>query len=191
MNNRYSSTIADKITALYCRLSRDDELQGDSNSIINQKAILQKYADDNGFGNTMFFVDDGYSGTNFDRPDWQRLISMVDEGKIALTPAVELSYLGEWEQVDLLETMESEDCTPSLSQAMLLKATSQAGQLTMDKIFTIMTQPKPNQQEKISFKVSEIRDYFPRGYTASQMTRDILKGLELLRQQRQRNRDAR
>ena len=119
------------------------------------------------------------------------ILEMVDEGKIALTPAVELSYLGEWEQVDLLETMESEDCTPSLSQAMLLKTTSQAGQLTMDKIFTIMTQPKPNQQEKISFKVSEIRDYFPRGYTASQMTRDILKGLELLRQQRQRNRDAR
>ena len=55
MNNRYSSTIAmDKITALYCRLSRDDELQGDSNSILNQKAILQKFADDNGFGNTMF-----------------------------------------------------------------------------------------------------------------------------------------
>ena len=119
------------------------------------------------------------------------ILEMVDEGKIALTPAVELSYLGEWEQVDLLETMESEDCTPSLSQAMLLKTTSQAGQLTMDKIFTIMTQPKPNQQEKISFKVSEIREYFPRGYTASQMTRDILKGLELLRQQRQRNRDAR
>ena len=119
------------------------------------------------------------------------ILEMVDEGKIALTPAVELSYLGEWEQVDLLETMESEDCTPSLSQAMLLKTTSQAGHLTMDKIFTIMTQPKPNQQEKISFKVSEIRDYFPRGYTASQMTRDILKGLELLRQQRQRNRDAR
>ena len=119
------------------------------------------------------------------------ILDMVDEGRIALTPAVELSYLNEWEQRDLLETMESEDCTPSLSQAMMLKATSQAGSLTMDKIFTIMTQPKPNQQEKISFKVSEIRDYFPRGYTASQMTRDILKGLELLKQQRQRNRDAR
>ena len=119
------------------------------------------------------------------------ILDMVDEGRIALTPAVELSYLNEWEQRDLLETIESEDCTPSLSQAMMLKATSQAGSLTMDKIFTIMTQPKPNQQEKISFKVSEIRDYFPRGYTASQMTRDILKGLELLKQQRQRNRDAR
>ena len=119
------------------------------------------------------------------------ILEMVDEGKIALTPAVELSYLGEWEQVDLLETMESEDCTPSLSQAMLLKATSQAGHLTMDKIFTIMTQPKPNQQEKISFKVSELRSYFPKNYTAAQMTRDILKGLELLQRQRERNRDAR
>ena len=119
------------------------------------------------------------------------ILEMVDEGKIALTPAVELSYLGEWEQVDLLETMESEDCTPSLSQAMLLKATSQAGQLTMDKIFTIMTQPKPNQQEKISFKVSDLRSYFPRSYTASQMTREIIKALEFLRQRREQNRDTR
>ena len=119
------------------------------------------------------------------------ILDMVDEGRIALTPAVELSYLGEWEQRDLLETMESEDCTPSLSQAMMLKSTSQAGQLTMDKIFTIMTQPKPNQQEKISFKVSELRSYFPRSYTASQMTQDILKGLELLRQRREQNRDSR
>jgi DNA invertase Pin-like site-specific DNA recombinase len=73
--NRQSQTAVknDLITALYCRLSRDDELQGDSNSIKNQKAILQKYATDNGFGNIQFFVDDGYSGTTFDRPDWQRL----------------------------------------------------------------------------------------------------------------------
>ena len=119
------------------------------------------------------------------------ILEMVDEGKIALTPAVELSYLGEWEQVDLLETMESEDCTPSLSQAMLPKATSQAGQLTMDKIFTIMTQSKPNQQEKISFKVSDLRSYFPRSYTASQMTREIIKALEFLRQRREQNRDTR
>ena len=97
MNNRYSSTIAknaDKITALYCRLSRDDELQGDSNSIINQKAILQKYADDNGFGNTLFFVDDGYSGTNFDRPDWQRLIALAEEGKIGAVIVKDMSRLG-------------------------------------------------------------------------------------------------
>ena len=119
------------------------------------------------------------------------ILNMVDEGKIALTPAVELSYLTGEEQSDLLETMESEDCTPSLSQAIALKYTSQAGNLTMDRIFAIMTQPKPNQQEKISFKVSELRSYFPKRYTAAQMTRDILKGLELLQQQRQRNRDAR
>ena len=95
MNNR-QPTIAknDKITALYCRLSRDDELQGDSNSIINQKAILQKYADDNGFGNTMFFVDDGYSGTNFDRPDWQRLISLAEDGKIGTVIVKDMSRLG-------------------------------------------------------------------------------------------------
>ena len=72
----------DKFTALYCRLSRDDELQGDSNSIRNQKTILQKYADDNGFQNTQFYVDDGWSGTNFDRPDFQRLIADMDAGKI-------------------------------------------------------------------------------------------------------------
>ena len=95
MNNRYSSTIAtDKITALYCRLSRDDELQGDSNSILNQKAILQKFADENGFGNTMFFVDDGYSGTTFERPDWQRLMVLVDEGKVGTVIVKDMSRLG-------------------------------------------------------------------------------------------------
>ena len=119
------------------------------------------------------------------------ILEKVDEGKIALTPAVELSYLTETEQQELLETMESEDCTPSLSQAIALKQSSQNGNLTMDRIFTIMTQPKANQQEKISFKVSEIRDYFPKNYTAAQMSKDILKGLELLKRQRQRNRDAR
>ena len=72
------------------------------------------------------------------------ILQKVDEGRIALTPAVELSYLTEWEQRDLLETMESEDCTPSLSQSIQMKALSQSGQLDMDKIFSIMTQPKAN-----------------------------------------------
>ena len=97
MNNRQSNTTVkniDKLTALYCRLSRDDELQGDSNSIKNQKAILQKYADDNGFANTEFFVDDGYSGTNFDRPDWQRLLSQVEEGNIGTVIVKDMSRLG-------------------------------------------------------------------------------------------------
>ena len=95
-NNRQSSgTIAtNRITALYCRLSRDDELQGESNSIVNQKTILQRYADDNGFSNIQFFVDDGYSGTNFNRPDWLRLICMVEEGKIGTIIVKDMSRLG-------------------------------------------------------------------------------------------------
>jgi len=98
------------------------------------------------------------------------ILQKVDEGRIALTPAVELSYLTDAEQEDLLETMESEDCTPSLFQAIQMKALSQSGQLDMDTIFHIMTQPKANQQEKISFKASELRDFFPRHYTAAQIS---------------------
>ena len=121
------------------------------------------------------------------------ILQKVDEGRIALTPAVELSYLTDAEQEDLLETMESEDCTPSLSQAIQMKALSQSGQLDMDTIFHIMTQPKANQQEKISFKVSELRDYFPRHYTAAQMMQEILLAVKERQQRlaRQRDRDAR
>ena len=121
------------------------------------------------------------------------ILQKVDEGRIALTPAVELSYLTEWEQRDLLETMECEDCTPSLSQAIQMKALSQSGQLDMDTIFHIMTQPKANQQEKISFKVSELRDFFPRHYTAAQMMQEIILAVKERQQRlaRQRDRDAR
>ena len=121
------------------------------------------------------------------------ILDMVDEGKIALTPAVELSYLTEWEQRDLLETMESEDCAPSLSQAKKLKQLSQAGQLDMDRIFTIMREPKANQQEKISFKVSELRSYFPKHYTPAQMMQEIILAVKERQQRlaRQRNRNAR
>ena len=92
---RPSSSIAgDKITALYCRLSRDDDLQGESNSIVNQKAILKKYADDHNFPNTMYFVDDGYSGTSFSRPDWQRLTALIDEDRIGIIIVKDMSRLG-------------------------------------------------------------------------------------------------
>lgn len=102
---------SDKITALYCRLSRDDELQGDSNSIKNQKAILQKYAEDNGFKNISFFVDDGYSGTTFDRPDWQRLIAEAEDGKISTIIVKDMSRLGR----DYLKVgYYTEVCFPSL-----------------------------------------------------------------------------
>jgi len=121
------------------------------------------------------------------------ILQKVDEGRIALTPAVELSYLTEAEQEDLLETMESEDCTPSLSQAIQMKALSQSGQLNMEKIFAILAQPKANQREKISFKVAELRDYFPRHYTASQMMQEIMVALKERQQRlaRQRDREAR
>ena len=119
------------------------------------------------------------------------ILSMVDEGRISLTPAVELSYLTEAEQNDLLETMESEDCTTSLTQAIQLKQASLQKTLNMDMIFAILRQPKANQQEKIVLKVNDIRRYFPQNYTTIQMTNDIMKGLELLRKQRARSKDAR
>lgn len=100
---------------------------------------------------------------------------MVDTGRIAFTPAVELSYLTNQEQRDLLETMESEDCTPSLSQAQQLKQLSQAGQLDMDRIFEILREPKANQQEKISFRVDDLRKFFPKSYSAARIQENILK----------------
>lgn len=84
----------EKITALYCRLSIDDELQGDSNSMKNQKSILLKYAQDNRFPNTQFFVDDGYSGTTFERPAWKELMEYVEDGKVATVIVKDMSRLG-------------------------------------------------------------------------------------------------
>lgn len=87
-------TAKPKITALYCRLSRDDNLEGDSNSIQNQKLILQKYADENGFQNTRFYVDDGYSGTNFNRPAFEQMMDDMSNGDIAVIITKDLSRLG-------------------------------------------------------------------------------------------------
>ena len=91
----------EKITALYCRLSRDDELSGDSNSIVHQKEILSAYAEKRGFENTRFYVDDGYSGTNFNRPDFLRMMDDVNNGlvgtiivKICLVSAEIISWSG-------------------------------------------------------------------------------------------------
>ena len=115
-----------------------------------------------------------------------QILSMVDAGKIALTPAVELSYLTGQEQQDLLETMESEDCTPSLSQAIQMKKLSQSGELNMDKIFEILREPKANQQEKISFRVEDLRRYFPKTYSAARIQERIFKLLEADCRKRQR-----
>ena len=115
------------------------------------------------------------------------ILGMVDDGKIALTPAVELSYLTKHEQRDLLETMESEDCTPSLTQAMQLKKLSQSELLTMDRIFDLLREPKANQQDKISFRVDDLRRYFPKSYSAARIQGHILKLLEADLRKRQRD----
>ncbi len=113
------------------------------------------------------------------------LLKMVDENKIALTPAVELSYLKSEEQQHLLETMNSEDCTPSLSQAAHMKKLSQAGLLSTNLIDHIMEEPKANQKEKISFKMEDIRKFFPRSYDAVKIQETIMKLLKEYQRQRQ------
>ena len=114
------------------------------------------------------------------------ILTMVDECKIAFTPAVELSYLTKQEQNDLLETMESEDCTPSLSQSIQLKKLSQAGELNIDKIFEILREPKANQQDKISFRTTDLKKYFPKSYDAARIQAHIIKLLEADYRKRQR-----
>ena len=283
--------------ALYCRLSKDDMLQGDSESIKTQKAMLTQYAKEHGFLVVEIYVDDGYSGLNFDRPSFNRMLDdieagkidvvitkdlsrlgrdhlkvghfteiyfpmknvryiavndgvdtanknndiaalknvmnefysrdnsrkirssirarakaglyrssfnpigyrkspdnhnklMVDEGQIALTPAVELSFLKKDEQENLRITMESEDATPSLSQAQRMKKLSQMGRLDMDTIFAIMTEEKANQRETVKIGMDKLRKYFPRGTTPKQIEDTILRLLER-ELQRKRNRDSR
>ena len=117
------------------------------------------------------------------------ILQMVDDSKIALTPAVEISYLTNREQRELLETMECEDCTPSLSQAIQLKQLSQSGNLDIYTVFDILTQRKPNQQDKISFRTDDVRKFFPKSYTTAQMQDVILRLLEGYQRQRQRSQE--
>ena len=119
------------------------------------------------------------------------ILQKVDEGKIALTPAVELSYLTKQEQCDLLETMESEDCTPSLSQAIQMKKLSQSGELDIDRIFDILREPKANQIDKISFRTEDLRKFFPKSYSAARIQETILKLLTDYYRKRQRSREER
>ena len=119
------------------------------------------------------------------------ILAKVDEGKIAFNPAVELSYLSEGQQRDLLAAMEKNQCTPSHAQAIQLKRAAQAGTLDSEAIQALMQQEKPNQQEQIKLRREDFRSFFPPHYTGEQIKRDILKGLELLKRQRERSRDAR
>ena len=118
------------------------------------------------------------------------ILQMVDEGRIALTPAVELSFLKKNEQENLFATMESEEATPSLSQAQRMKSLSQSGRLDMDMIFSIMTEEKGNQKETLKINTSKLKKYFPKNTTPKQMEDTIIKLLER-ELQRKRGRDSR
>lgn len=116
------------------------------------------------------------------------LLQLVDENKMAMNPAVEISYLKEQEQKDLLETIESEDCTPSYSQAIRMKELSKQNKLDMDAIFNIMIEQKPNQKEQIRFKVEKLKSYFPKGYSTKQME-DVIEKLLKQYKQKWKNKD--
>ena len=119
------------------------------------------------------------------------LLSMVDDKKIAFNPAVEISYLDRDEQLTLLDAINMNDCTPSHAQSIRLKKMSQDGLLTADAIYAILSEEKPNQKEQIKLPRDELRKYFPQNYSDEQIKQDILKGLELLKRQREHNRGAR
>lgn len=119
------------------------------------------------------------------------ILDLVDQQRIAFSPAVELSYLTRQEQAELWDIMQSEDCTPSLSQAVRLKKLSQKAELTPEKILDIMSEQKANQKDRIRIEVSQLRKYFPRNYTAHQMEQSILKLLEEQYQKKQRSKGAR
>ena len=103
------------------------------------------------------------------------LLQKVDEGGIALSPAVELSYLSEEQQNILLDAISLNDCTPSHAQSIRMKKAAQQGTLSSDNIYEIMSEEKANQAERISFKVQDLKAFFPKNYTQKQMTDTILK----------------
>lgn len=119
------------------------------------------------------------------------ILDLVDDGRIAFSPAVELSYLTKLEQAELWDIMQSEDCTPSLSQAVRMKKLSKIAQLTPELIFDIMSEEKANQKERIRIDVKQLRKYFPKSYTTAQMENSILRMLEEQHKKKQRTKDAR
>ena len=106
------------------------------------------------------------------------LLQMADDGRIAFSPAVELSYLTRDEQAELWDLIGREDATPSLSQALRMKQLSREAKLTPEVLYAILTEEKPNQKEQIRIKTESLRKYFPRNYSAQQMEREIMKLLE-------------
>lgn len=120
-----------------------------------------------------------------------QLLEMVDNRQIAFNPAVELSYLTHDEQKSLIEAMECEDCTPSLSQAQRFKKLSQEGKLNADVFYAVLTEEKPNQKEQLRFSVDSVKKFFPKDYSAKQMEEIVLKLLSDWQKRRERARDER
>jgi len=119
------------------------------------------------------------------------ILKMVDEGKVALSPAVEISYLSPENQALLYDAMQECDCTPSHAQAIWMRNLEKKGLLDQQTILEQLQQPKPNQREQLRFPRDELERFFPQNYTQDEMKRDIVKGLELLKRQRERDRDSR
>ena len=119
------------------------------------------------------------------------LLKMVDEGRIALRPAVELSYLTEDEQMDLLETIESEDCTPSHAQTIRMRKLSNDDKLSMDAIFAIMTEEKGNQKEKVKIPMENLERFFPRGTPPKRVEETIIKALTFYQKHLNKKREDR
>ena len=163
--------------------------QGFRTDLTSSQVVTKLRTDDKvaqGFGVGMMTVQRFIRLTELIPP----ILRMVDEGKIALTPAVELSFLKKDEQENLFATMESEEATPSLSQAQRMKSLSQSGRLDMDTIFAIMTEEKGNQKETLKINTSKPKKYFPKNTTPKQMEETIIKLLER-ELQRKRGRDSR
>jgi len=166
-------------------LNRQGERTDLTFSPVGKKYSHEKMAEESGESKTQIFR---FIRLNELEPD---ILQMVDDGKIAIRPAVELSYLTHEQQNALYETMGSEDCTPSHAQAIKMREFAQDGKLNESVILSIMQEEKPNQKEQFKISREHLSKYFPRGTPAEKMQSDIIKGLELLQRQRERNRDAR
>lgn len=184
--NLQRETILPSEKAFAYKMKRDAlNHQGITSGQVGQKWSREKMADE--------ALDSGRQIQRYIRLTYliPELLSMVDDGKIAFNPAVELSYLDSYQQRAVLDAMALNDCTPSHAQSIRLKKLAQEGLLDDQIVYAVLAETKPNQQEQLKFKREELRKYFPSGYTEEQMRRDIIKGLELLKRQRERNRDAR
>ena len=160
--------------------------QGIASSQVGKKLLsIEKVGEDNGESRNQVHR---YIRLTYLIPE---LLSMVDEGKIAFNPAVEISYLEQSEQRVLLNAMELNDCTPSHAQAIRLKKLSQEGVLQDRTIYDILAEQKPNQQEQYKFKREDIRKYFPKSYTDKQVCDTVIKLLEQWQRRRERDRDSR